>query len=51
MMYDEMGHEQINFRTKWKRKHGRMKGANQAWKRKLVRDERKARRASNAKDK
>ena len=32
-----MDEDQINFRTKWKKQHGRMKGANQAYKRHLVR--------------
>tara|TARA_R110000824_G_scaffold386832_1_gene581885 strand:- start:592 stop:744 length:153 start_codon:yes stop_codon:yes gene_type:complete len=39
----EMSSKQIDFRTKWKREHGRMKGANQAWKRHVIRAERKAR--------
>ena len=39
----DMTSEQIDFRTKWKREHGRMKGANQAWKRHVIRAERKAR--------
>ena len=37
----EMDQEQIDFREEWKRRHGRMKGANQAYKRHLVRKRRK----------
>tara|TARA_R110002051_G_scaffold91013_1_gene160012 strand:+ start:363 stop:572 length:210 start_codon:yes stop_codon:yes gene_type:complete len=32
-----MDEDQINFRTKWKKQHGRMKGANQAYKRHCLR--------------
>jgi len=41
----EMSSAQIDFRNKWKREHHRMKGANQAWKRHLVRQARKKRKA------
>ena len=38
----EMTNKQIDFRNKWKKQHGRMKGANQAYKRHEVRQKAKA---------
>ena len=37
----DMSWEQVDFRMKWKKQHGRMKGANQAYKRHIIRQEAK----------
>ena len=47
MKIHERSLEEDQFRTKWKKRHGRVKGANRAWKRRQIRMEDKWQKQKN----